>query len=986
MRGLIAMNAPWSHAETPAAHLGLPAAVGSKPCAFRLVQLLAVTAWFAFGCVLPIAGETNGVSATPALGWSTWSFLRRSPSEAAVEAQALAMHNSGLQSHGFSYINLDDFYYLNPATSVDPYGRWAVDTNTFPDGMAAVAAYVHSLGLQFGIYLTPGIPVAAYNQNTPIQGTTYTARSIVTNTSLSEVNYNFGGGCMYYIDYTKPGAQAFINSWANLLASWGVDYLKIDGVGDGDIDDIEAWSQALVQTGRPIHLELSNSLDVNNGSIWRQYANGWRIDGDIECYCGGTSDPLTDWGNVLSRFHDAPLWTQFAGPGGWNDLDSLELGNGTNDGLTLTERQATMTLWSICCAPLLLGADLTHLDTNDLPMLFNDRVLEIDQAGSVGAPLTYNTTNQIWRVAEPDGSYAVAFFNLGSSTTNMSVTWAQLGFTNATEVQDLWAGTDLGSQSNGYTASVPADGVRFYRLAPVYPASRYLACATGNTLAGGARAASSTELSCGLKAGYVGMGGTLTFDNLMASMSGIYNVTFFYENGDASRDADISINGGAATPLTFGTSGSWTTLASLTISASLRSGSNHITISNPTAYAPDFDSLVLQSTVLAVPSVPSIVAAAGGNSQASLTWLASCGASGYVVEYGTASGIYTSSNTTATAGLTLSGLSNGVVYYFAVAATNSAGTSAHSLEINGLVGAPAAPTNLTAAPGNSQVSLQWNASFGATSYNLERSTASGGPYTVVASVPGTSYADASVTNGTTYYYVVSAVDGAGASANSPQVSATPNFANGTYIITCQLSGLTLDDPNGIKTGVDQQPYSGTNQQWTITLAGGANYKIATANGYALSGPTASAQLVATNYTGASSQLWNFQANGSYFLLRNAGSGQVMDDFNNSLNAGNVVGQWSANGGDNQNWALTAVVTVNTNPPLAAYIYAGNQLTLSWPADHIGWRLLEQTNHLSAGVSANTNDWGTVSGSAVTNSESVTINPTMPAKFYRLVYP
>jgi hypothetical protein len=307
------------------------------------VLMVVLLLWFQ---AIPAGAETNGVSASPAMGWSTWSFLRKSPTEAAVKAQALALHNSGLQNHGFVYINLDDFYYYNPSTTVDAFGRWAVSSSAFPDGMAAVAAYVHSLGLQFGIYVTAGIPVAAYNQNTPILGTTNHAQDIVSSTSAHEINYNYGNSCMYYIDYSKPGAQAFINSWADLFASWGVDYLKIDGVGDWDISDVEAWSQALVQSGRPIHFELSNGLDVKNGSLWRQYANGWRITGDIECYCSSTSYPLTDWANVLTRFSEAPLWTQFGGPGGWNDLDSLEIGNGSNDGLTTIQKQATMTLWT----------------------------------------------------------------------------------------------------------------------------------------------------------------------------------------------------------------------------------------------------------------------------------------------------------------------------------------------------------------------------------------------------------------------------------------------------------------------------------------------------------------------------------------------------------------------------------------------------------------------------------------------------------------
>jgi hypothetical protein len=621
---------------------------------------------------------------------------------------------------------------------------------------------------------------------------------------------------------------------------------------------------------------------------------------------------LTDWNHVLGRFTDAPKWTQFGGPGGWNDLDSLEIGNGTNDGLTTIQKQAAMTLWSICCAPLILGTDLTQLNTNDLTLLFNNNVLQINQAGSVGAPLTYNTTTQVWRAAEADGSYAVAFFNLGATSTNISVTWAQLGFTNAAEVQDLWADTDLGSQTSGYSANVSANGATFYRIAPVFSAFRYLANASANVLGGGASLVTSPDLSGGVKVGNVGMGGTLTFNNVVVPSSGTYNVTFFYENGDASRSANISINGGSTTALTFGPSGSWTTLASKTIAVALQSGTNSIAISNPTASAPDFDSLVVQNAGLAAPPAPTGLAVSGGLSQTTLSWLVSGSASGYLVKYGTVSGSYTATNTTATAGLTVSGLTNGVVYYFVVTATNSAGASTNSSEVSAWIGSPAAPTNLVATAGIGQVSLQWNSSYAATSYNLKRSTTNGGSYTVIASQIGTNFTDTSVINGTTYYHVVSALNGSAESTNSPQVSVTPGLSNGTYQITSQLSGLALDDPNGSGsgTGVDQQPYGGTNQQWTIVSVVGGNYKITAANGYALSGPTAGAQLVLSSYTGAANQLWTFQVSGSAFTVHNVGTGQVMDDFNASTNAGNVVGQWTINGGINQNWMLTLVAAGN----------------------------------------------------------------------------
>ena len=202
----------------------------------------------------PASAESNGVGLTPAMGWSSWSFIRSHPTAAKIEAQAQAMKSSGLASVGYQYVNLDDFWYVCPGSqgpNVDQYGRWVIDTTKFPssgsvNGIQAVANYVHSLGLKFGVYVTPGISEQAVAQNTPIEGTSYTADQIAE-PSVHENNYNCGG--MVGIDYTKPGAQAFINSWANQFASWGADYVKLDGVGSFDIPDVQAWSNGLRRPG-----------------------------------------------------------------------------------------------------------------------------------------------------------------------------------------------------------------------------------------------------------------------------------------------------------------------------------------------------------------------------------------------------------------------------------------------------------------------------------------------------------------------------------------------------------------------------------------------------------------------------------------------------------------------------------------------------------------------------------------------------------------
>lgn len=175
------------------------------------------------------------------------------------------------------------------------------------------------------------------------------------------------------------------------------------------------------------------------------------------------------------------------------------------------------------------------------------------------------------------------------------------------------------------------------------------------------------------------------------------------------------------------------------------------------------------------PSAPTGLAAAAGNQQVSLTWNASSGATTYNVKRATTSGgPYTQVANGIATNDTDASLTNGTTYYYVVSAVNSAGESANSSQVSATPGVvPAVPTGLTATAGNQQVSLTWTASAGATSYNVKRSTTSGGPYTTVASPTGTSQADSGLTNGTTYYYVVSAVNATGESLNSSQVSAAP---------------------------------------------------------------------------------------------------------------------------------------------------------------------------------------------------------------------
>ncbi|MEU0570721.1 CBM35 domain-containing protein [Nonomuraea sp. NPDC005983] len=526
----------------------------------------------------PANASDNGLSIRPAMGWSSWSFVRRWPDETKIKAQADALVSSGLAAHGYVYLNLDDFYQKCDANGfqVDGFGRWAVDTAKFPSGIKALADYVHGKGLKFGFYVTPGIAKNAVTANKPIEGTSYHAQDIA-DTSQTHKNYNCKN--MYRLNYSHPGAQAFINSWANQMASWGVDYLKIDGVDATTVADVEAWDKALRQTGRPINFALSNNLPIAQATTWKRLANSWRTQGDVECYCGpgpnGSGFPLTDWSHVSSRFNSAASWQQYAGPGGWNDYDSLEVGNGDQVGLTADQRRAHMTHWAMIASPLLLGTDLTALTSTDLAMLTNDRLIAVDQDGVAAQRIVNSGVNQVWRKREANGDYIVALYNTGTSgDSTVSVTWSQVGFTGPADVINLWSGASEGSVASSYSATLRPGETRLIRARPTATTPHY-------------EAESATISQGAVESNHAGFSGTgfVNYDNVTgsyveftvnAAQAGDATVTLRYANGTTTnRPMTIEANGTGVTR-DFNGTGNWDTWATATLTLPLVAGANTI--------------------------------------------------------------------------------------------------------------------------------------------------------------------------------------------------------------------------------------------------------------------------------------------------------------------------------------------------------------------------------------------------------------------------
>lgn len=415
----------------------------------------------------PPAGE---VASKPYMGWSSYSMQVFVPNGGAwitaaqIKAQSDAMHTK-LQRFGYNRINIDAAW----NGGIDGYGRPVPSTTLYPNGFQEVIDHVHANGQKIGIYAIPGISKSVIDADLPIYGAPECSTGDLPVLPLKQADY---WGIGHKIDFSKPCAQKYIDSIADLFASWGIDFLKFDSVtpgsGIGDLsldarDDVKAWSQALAR--HKIWLELSWALDIRYADYWKQYANGWRIDWDVECYCTGVA--LTQWQNIARLFPRLADWWRHGGPGGWNDLDSLNVGNGSMDGLTRDERRTAATLWAVSAAPFYIGNDMTRLDSYGLELLTNREVIAVNQAGVPARPVSMQTNRQVWYSLNADSSYTVAVFNLGRTDADVPVNFADLGLAGTASVRDLWAKKDLGSSKGSFVASsVPINGARLFKLTP----------------------------------------------------------------------------------------------------------------------------------------------------------------------------------------------------------------------------------------------------------------------------------------------------------------------------------------------------------------------------------------------------------------------------------------------------------------------------------------------------------------------------------------
>lgn len=344
------------------------------------------------------------------MGWNSWDNFATTITEAQTKEQAdyMAEH---LKSFGWEYIVVDIQWYEPGAKShdyrqdavlvMDEFGRLQPAPNRFPSaadgsGFRSLAEYVHARGLKFGIHLMRGIPRQAVAKNLPVKGTKYRAQDIANPASICPWNPD-----MYGVDTSKPGAQEYYDSVFELIASWGVDYVKVDDISRPYFEhqnEIEAIRRAIDRTGRPIVLSLSpGETDLRAAEHVKQHANLWRISDDF----------WDSWPSLHEQFARLEKWNPHRLRGAWPDADMLpfgvlELGKRSTR-FTRDEQITVMTLWSIARSPLMHGGDLTKTDAFTLSLLTNAEVLAVNQASEGNRPL-FNHDELIAWVADVPGS------------------------------------------------------------------------------------------------------------------------------------------------------------------------------------------------------------------------------------------------------------------------------------------------------------------------------------------------------------------------------------------------------------------------------------------------------------------------------------------------------------------------------------------------------------------------------------------------------
>lgn len=374
-----------------------------------------------------IVAGNNKLALTPPMGWNSWNVWGTAVDDAKVRDAADWLVRSGLASYGYNHIVIDDAW----TSERDDKGELKPNEK-FPD-MKALAAYIHSKGLKFGIYSSPGPKTCG----------------------------DFQGS----YQHEAQDAATF--------ARWGVDFLKYDWCSYDDV----AKDRSLAELKKPYRL-MGDALAAQDRDIvfnLCQYGYGdvWKWGGEVGGHMWRTTGDLLDmWANLDSVGFRQAGREQYVSPGRWNDTDMLVVGpvgwgpdlHPTR--LTPDEQVLHITLWAMQAAPMFIGADLSKLDPFTIALLTNDEVLDVnlDVLAKAGGRVWSEDRTEIWSRLLADGTIAVALFNRGLDSHRIEARWSDLGLEGAQPVRNLWERRELGNFDGSYAIDVPSHGAVMLKI------------------------------------------------------------------------------------------------------------------------------------------------------------------------------------------------------------------------------------------------------------------------------------------------------------------------------------------------------------------------------------------------------------------------------------------------------------------------------------------------------------------------------------------
>lgn len=376
---------------------------------------------------LKIVGGIHVLAETPPMGWNSWNVWAGVVSAQRIRESADAMVEKGLRDHGFQYVNIDDCWQAGRDASGE-----IVALPKFGD-MKLLSDYVHSKGLKVGLYSSPGPKTCAGFE----------------------------------------GSYQHEQQDADTYAKWGFDYLKYDWCSYGSvphentlagyIKPYQIMGDALDRCSRDILYSLCQYGMMDVGE-WGAKVGGacWRTGGDI----------TDSWSSLQGIIRSQNGREKYAGPGHWNDPDMLivgKLGWGRTprpSRLLPNEQIMHMTAWSLLAAPLLIGCDMSQLDSFTLDLLTNDEVLDVNQdpLGVQGSVCSKEYAAEVMARPLWDGTIAVGLLNLGTERTTVTAKWSDLGIQGSQKVRDLWQQKTLGVYKDSFSAEVPSHGAILLKI------------------------------------------------------------------------------------------------------------------------------------------------------------------------------------------------------------------------------------------------------------------------------------------------------------------------------------------------------------------------------------------------------------------------------------------------------------------------------------------------------------------------------------------